>query len=130
MAPRHFLQSAALKHRREPLYHGRVIICGNLWMDHEIGALVLGCPTALFGGYGARELVIAFRTADFTAWTGRAIMAGVTMLVTALFAFMTVQALAQSSGASLSGDFPQFGDKLTRVAGCCECPIRSGRPNA
>jgi hypothetical protein len=72
----------------------RVIGCGDLRMHQDIGGLVLGCLTALFGGYGARELVLAFRTHDVRAWSGRAVMATLAILVTALFAFMTAQTLA------------------------------------
>ena len=59
-------------------------------MHDQIGSIVLGSLSALFAGYGLRELVLAFRTAALRAWSERAAIAAGSMFVAAVFAVMTI----------------------------------------
>jgi hypothetical protein len=62
-------------------------------MHYQIGSIVLGSLSAVFAGYGFRELTGAYKTAALTAWSDRAVPGAGGVLVAALFACMTFQVL-------------------------------------
>jgi len=62
-------------------------------MHNLMGSVVLGSLSAGFGGYGVRELTLAYKTAALKAWSERAVVGAAGMFVAAVFAFMTFQIL-------------------------------------
>jgi hypothetical protein len=65
---------------------------GRFFMMHsEIGAVVLGSLSAMFAGYGVRELALAYETAEFHAWGERALPGAGGVFLAVVFAFMTFQ---------------------------------------
>ena len=62
-------------------------------MHNQIGSVVLGSLSAVFAGYGFRELAGAYKTAALSAWGERAVPGAGGLLVGALFACMTFQVL-------------------------------------
>jgi hypothetical protein len=62
-------------------------------MHNEIGPVVLGGLSAIFAGYGVRELAFAYQTAKFKDWSERAVPGAAGVLLAALFAAMTLQIL-------------------------------------
>ena len=62
-------------------------------MHNEIGPVVLGFLSAVFGAYGTRELAFAYRTPDLQEWGERALSAASSVLLGGLFADMTLQIL-------------------------------------
>ncbi|MFL5253830.1 MAG: hypothetical protein ACJ8AI_13205 [Rhodopila sp.] len=62
-------------------------------MYNEIGAVVLGCLSATFFGYGIRELALAYKTPTLKAWSEQAVSGIGGVMVGALFALMTLQIL-------------------------------------
>jgi hypothetical protein len=62
-------------------------------MHYEIGAVVLGCLSAVFSGYGIRELALAYGTDASKEWSERAVPGAGGVLLGALFALMTFQIL-------------------------------------
>ena len=67
-------------------------------MHGQIGSVVLGSLSAVFAGYGARELALAYRATGLQKWTERAAMAAASVFVAAVFAVMTLQILAAGIG--------------------------------
>jgi hypothetical protein len=53
--------------------------------DRILSAAGLSVLTVLFGVYGIGMLVAAYRTADPTAWTERAVQGGLGMIASTLF---------------------------------------------
>ena len=62
-------------------------------MHNEIGPVVLGGLSAIFAGYGVRELAFAYQTATLKDWSERAVPGAGGVLLAALFAAMTLQIL-------------------------------------
>jgi hypothetical protein len=60
-------------------------------MQDQIGSIVLRSLTALFAGYGIRELVLCFRMEALRAWGEGAAIAAGSMFVAAVFSVMTIQ---------------------------------------
>jgi hypothetical protein len=60
-------------------------------MHNQIGSLVLGSLSAMFAGYGVRELAFAYKTVALKAWSERAVPGATGILVAALFAVMTMR---------------------------------------
>jgi hypothetical protein len=54
--------------------------------DRILSGAGLSVLTVLFGVYGIGMLVAAYRTANQTAWTERAVQGGLGMIASALFA--------------------------------------------
>jgi hypothetical protein len=64
-------------------------------MHNEIGPVVLGGLSAIFAGYGIRELALAYQTAALKDWSERAVPGAGGVLLAALFAAMAVHILGQ-----------------------------------
>jgi len=62
-------------------------------MQNQIGSLVLGGLSAVFAGYGLRELMGAYKADAFKAWGERALPGAGGVLLAALFADMTFHLL-------------------------------------
>jgi len=62
-------------------------------MHDQIGSVVLGSLSAVFAGYGVRELALAYKAAALKAWSERAVPGTASVFVAALFAVMTLQIL-------------------------------------
>lgn len=62
-------------------------------MHDQIGPVFLGGLGALFGGYGFRELVLAYKTTALAAWRERAIPGAAGIILAALFGVMVRQVL-------------------------------------
>lgn len=62
-------------------------------MYNQIGPVVLGGLSAIFAGYGIRELAIAYKTTALKAWSERAVPGAAGVLIAALFADMTFRIL-------------------------------------
>jgi hypothetical protein len=62
-------------------------------MHNQIGPLVLGSVSAVFAGYGFRELTLAYKVAALKEWSGKAVAGAASVCVAALFAVMTLQIL-------------------------------------
>lgn len=62
-------------------------------MQDQIGSVILGSISAVFAGYGIRELALAYKTAALQAWSEKAIPGAAGVLVAAVFAAMTLQTL-------------------------------------
>ncbi len=60
-------------------------------MQNEIAPLVLGSLGLLFGSYGVRELVLAYKATALNAWSERALPGAAGIFVAALFAVMARQ---------------------------------------
>lgn len=62
-------------------------------MHNEIGPVVLGCLSAIFAGYGIRELTLAYQTATLKDWSERALPGAGGVFLAAVFAAMTFHIL-------------------------------------
>jgi hypothetical protein len=62
-------------------------------MHNQIGSLVLGSLSAVFGGYGVRELTLAYKASAWKPWGERAVAGAAGIFVAAVFAAMTLQVL-------------------------------------
>ena len=62
-------------------------------MDNQIGPVVFGCLSAIFAAYGLRELALAFKTPELSAWYGRALPGAGSVFLAVLFADMIVKIL-------------------------------------
>jgi hypothetical protein len=62
-------------------------------MHNEIGPVVMGVLSALFGAYGIRELAFAYRTPKLQEWSGRAMPAAGGIFLAGLFADMAYHIL-------------------------------------
>jgi hypothetical protein len=54
-------------------------------MHNQIGSAALGGLSAVFGGYGIRELTLAYKTTALKAWNERAVAGTAGMFVAAVF---------------------------------------------
>ena len=59
--------------------------------ESEIGPIVMGVLSAVFGGYGLRELVLAYRIEPFDEWLARAVPAAGGVLLGVLFACIVLR---------------------------------------
>jgi hypothetical protein len=66
-------------------------------MHDPIGPMFLGSLSAVFAGYGLRELALAYRTAALKAWSERAIPGAGGIIVAALFAARPSRRSAETS---------------------------------
>jgi hypothetical protein len=62
-------------------------------MHNQIGLVVLGSLSAVFSGYGLRELTLAYKTPALKPWSQRAVAATAVLFVAGVFAVMTRQIL-------------------------------------
>lgn len=62
-------------------------------MDGEIGPVVLGGLSAIFAGYGIRELALAYKTSALKKWSERAVPGASGVLLAGLFAVMALQVI-------------------------------------
>jgi hypothetical protein len=62
-------------------------------MHNEIGPVVLGALSAIFSGYGIRELALAYKATAIREWSERAVPGAGGVLLAALFAVMTLRVL-------------------------------------
>jgi hypothetical protein len=71
-------------------------------MRSEIGPLVLGFQSAVFAGYGIRELAFAYRTPKLQEWGERVVPAAGSVILGGLFADMALQRPNQASATRRS----------------------------
>ena len=62
-------------------------------MHNEIGPVVLAGLSAIFAGYGIRELALAYKAAELKEWSERAALGAGGVLLAALFVALTRQIL-------------------------------------
>jgi len=62
-------------------------------MHNEIGAVFLGLLSAVFAGYGVRELTVAYRIVALKEWGEKAVQGAAGVGVAVVFAGMTWQIL-------------------------------------
>jgi hypothetical protein len=60
-------------------------------MDNEIAPAVLWGLSAIFAGYGVRELALAYKTSAIKKWGERAVPGAGGVLLAVLFADMALQ---------------------------------------
>jgi hypothetical protein len=66
---------------------------GEFRLHTEIGPIVFGGLSAIFAGYGIRELALAYKAVALKEWSERAALGAAGVLLAALFVAMTCQIL-------------------------------------
>ncbi len=59
-------------------------------MHNEIAPVVLGSIGAAFGGYGIRELTLAYQVVALKEWSERAVIGTASVFLAAVFGVMTL----------------------------------------
>jgi hypothetical protein len=62
--------------------------------DRMLSAIVLFGLSCLFGGYGIFTLVVAYRTGDLTVWGRLAVLAGMSVLLSAVLGKVAIRLVA------------------------------------
>ena len=57
----------------------------------QIGPILMAALSAVFGSFGFRQLMLAYRTGPLHAWIEKGGLAAASVLLAALFAFVSLQ---------------------------------------